>query len=214
MLDKRPVRSPGGKELFLPSKVLAECIAREWDIQGQTIIPSGMPMMSLAVTAIDRVTPQRDYVVRTIAAYGGSDLLCYRAEDPIELGGRQAKLWQPLLDWCAENHGATLMVTVRIMPISQSLDALDAIKQAVDEYDDFALAALYEIVSTLGSVVIGLAISGGHISVEEGVKAALLEEYFQIERWGEDKEASERRNYLCREVGNAAEFQKLARILN
>ena len=45
-------------------------------------------------------------MLRLIAAYGETDLLCYRAERPAELAQRQAAAWDPLLDWVAERHGA------------------------------------------------------------------------------------------------------------
>ena len=48
-----------------------------------------------------------------VAAYGGTDLLCYRAEAPEELVRRQAEAWDPLLDWAADRYGARLAVVVR-----------------------------------------------------------------------------------------------------
>ena len=57
------------------------------------IDPATMPLFSLAVTVIDRVTPQRADLVAEMIAYGGNDLLCYRADDD-ELAGRQASQWQ------------------------------------------------------------------------------------------------------------------------
>ena len=44
-----------------------------------------MPLTQLANTAIDRVMPQRALVVRQIADYAGTDLVCYRAGRPPEL---------------------------------------------------------------------------------------------------------------------------------
>ncbi len=74
----RNLRSPAGSLLRLPTMSLASAIADEWRAQGDDIDPATMPLFSLAVTVIDRVTPQRDMVMAELAAYGGNDLLCYR----------------------------------------------------------------------------------------------------------------------------------------
>ena len=49
----------------------------------------------------------RAFQVDGLAQYGGTDLLCYRAEDEA-LAAMQARDWQPLLDWAAATHGAPL----------------------------------------------------------------------------------------------------------
>src|SRR3546814_12004916 len=65
--------------------------------------PAEMHRTQLAATAIDRVAPNRDAVVGEVAAYGGADLLCYRAETPPSLAERQHAAWQPHLDWRSES---------------------------------------------------------------------------------------------------------------
>ena len=77
-LDGRKLRSPAGNLLRLPTMSLASAIADEWRAQGDDIDPATMRLFSLAVTVIDRVTPQRDMVMTELAAYGENDLLCYR----------------------------------------------------------------------------------------------------------------------------------------
>ncbi|MEC7676441.1 MAG: ATP12 family chaperone protein, partial [Pseudomonadota bacterium] len=69
MLDGRQLKSPAKRSLTLPSAALAEAVASEWRAQGEKILPKTMTMMTLAATAVDRVTPQRDHVVDGIAAY-------------------------------------------------------------------------------------------------------------------------------------------------
>ena len=213
-LDGRAVRSPGKRPLVLPNRALAEAVAAEWDAQGDRVNPLDMPMMSLAATAVDRVAPQRAHVIGSIAAYGGSDLLCYRALEPEALVRRQDEVWRPLLDWCAEAFGATLAVTAGIMPLRQSETAMDAIRTVVAGYDDLPMAALHDLVAGSGSVVIGLAIGEGRIAPEEGVTAAQLDEAFQIEKWGADEEAVIRLANMRHDMLCAAEFLRLCRAWN
>ena len=58
LLDGRGVRSPAGTAMRLPGHALASAVAAEWDAQTEEIDPASMPIFSLAVTVIDRVTPQ------------------------------------------------------------------------------------------------------------------------------------------------------------
>jgi chaperone required for assembly of F1-ATPase len=208
-LDGRPIRTPGGVRLAAPNSALAEAIAAEWAAQEGEIRPLTMPMMRLAATAIDRVAAERAAIVDQIAAYGGSDLLCYRAETPAPLVERQAALWQPLLDWAAETHGARLAVTHGITHVAQEQAALDALRAAADALDDFRLAAVSQLTAGCGSLVIALAVSAGHIGAEEATAASLLDEKWQAEQWGEDAEATERRRTLAREIADAMRFLDL-----
>ena len=102
-LDGRNLRSPAGSLLRLPTMSLASAIADEWRVQGDDINPATMPLFSLAITVIDRVTPQRDMVMAELAAYGGNDLLCYR-DAQTDLASHQHDQWQPWLDWLADEH--------------------------------------------------------------------------------------------------------------
>ena len=53
-----------------------------------------MSVSRAANAAIDKVAPQFDEVAALIAEYGGTDLLCYRAEEPDELAEAQARAWE------------------------------------------------------------------------------------------------------------------------
>ena len=103
-LDGRPVRTPERAPLAVASKALAEAIAAEWDAQGEDIDPASMPLTGLANAAIDRAAPDRAAFAAPLAAYAGSDLLCYRADGPAPLVARQAARWDPLLAWARETH--------------------------------------------------------------------------------------------------------------
>jgi chaperone required for assembly of F1-ATPase len=213
-LDGRTVRSPARRDLILPNRALAEAVAAEWDAQAESIDPRTMPFMSLVATAADRVEIQRDHVIETIAGYAGSDMLCYRAEEPADLVRRQNAIWDPLLDWTADALGARLRVTTGIMPVRQDEAALNAIQGVVAGYEPLAMTALHEITSIAGSVVIGLAVTEGHIDADAGVAAAQLDETFQIEQNGEEEEAVERLANLRADLLAAAEFLRLSRAWN
>ncbi len=210
-LDGRPLRTPGKNPLRLPTAHLAEAIGVEWSAQREEIRPLEMPMMRFAATTIDRVSSRRDEVIAEIAGYGGSDLLCYRADAPEELAARQEQAWQPLLDGCRARHGVALRVTAGVRHVPQDEAALATLREAVASHDDWGLMSLHAVTTASGSLVIALALIGGDIGPDRAWEAGHLDEAFQAERWGEDAEAAARRCALREEMASAARFFSLSR---
>ncbi|MXU66413.1 ATP12 family chaperone protein [Oceanomicrobium pacificus] len=190
-LDARPVRTPGKAELRVPSRALAEAIADEWAAVEEKIDPRALPFTRAANSAIDTVTPHFREVADELAAYGGSDLLCYRATDPNGLVVAQAKGWDPLLERAAEAFGARLTVTSGVVPVDQPADALAALRARLDRLDPFELTAVHALVSLSGSLVIGLLVAGGQLDAEEGWDLSRIDEAWQERAWGVDAEAAE-----------------------
>jgi len=60
-------------------------------------------------------------------------------------------------------------------------------------------------------LVIALALLEGRLDAAEAFAAAQLDESFQIEAWGEDKEQAERRAALAAEITAASRFVSLVR---
>lgn len=209
-LDGKPIKSPAKAEFVLPSRALAEAVAAEWEAQAEDVVPSAMPLMQLAATAIDKVAPNRELIIDTIAPYGGTDLLCYRAEAPATLAERQAAAWQPLLDWAMTAHDAPLTATSGIVHQAQPESSLAALRAAVAAQDDWRLTALHQATALTGSLVLGLALLAGRIDADEAFELAELDASFQIERWGEDAEAAVRRATLRAELQAAARLVELA----
>ncbi len=73
------------------------------------------------------------------------------------------------------------------------------------------VAALASATAATGSLVIALALAAGCVDAEEAFAAAMVDELFQAERWGEDAEAEARRQGLRREIQAAARFFDLVR---
>jgi chaperone required for assembly of F1-ATPase len=210
-LDGRSIKTPGKAPLIVPSKPLADVVADEWDAQGDVIDTDSMPMTQFASTAVDRVVPRRDAVIDDIAAFGRTDLLCYRAEHPTALVARQGAIWQPLLDWAALRYDAPLLVTGGIIPVDQPENSLAAVRAAVAESDDYALSGLYSLTVACGSIVLALAVREKEIEAEAAFAASQLDETWQAEQWGSDPEAESRRERLRTDIHAAAQFLALLR---
>ena len=190
-LDGRRVKTPAKAALILPTRSMAEAIAAEWQAQGEQIRPDTMPMTRSANAALDKVRLQHAEVAEMIAAYGDSDLLCYRAERPQSLVARQAEDWDPLLEWAADALNAHLKPVVGVIHVPQSSAALRTLGDRVIALDDFALTALHDLVSLSGSLIIGLAATEQFLPPTELWRRSRVDETWQEEAWGSDEEASE-----------------------
>ena len=189
-LDARPVKTPAKQPLVLPTLALAESIAAEWDRQQGLIKPDTMPLTRAANSAIDKVAPQFDAVVDEIANYGSTDLLCYRATDPQRLIDRQVAGWSPLLEWARDTLGASLIVTMGVMPVAQAPECLICLRGHVAAHSPFQLAALHDLVAISGSLVLGLAVTRKRLTGAQGFATSRIDEAWQTELWGEDEDAA------------------------
>jgi chaperone required for assembly of F1-ATPase len=206
LLDERPVRTPARQPLIAPTVPLAEAIAAEWRDQGDTIRPDAMPLTRLASTAIDRMPALREAAIDEVAAYVDTDLLCYRAAEPFELVRRQQHAWQPVLDWLSAAYGVRLGVTTSLLPLAQPDAARARLRTAIEGLGDWPLVGVHAATTALGSVALGLAVLERRIDAEAALAASLLDELFEIERWGSDPEAERRHDVLRRDVAAACRF--------
>jgi chaperone required for assembly of F1-ATPase len=206
LLDGRPVRTPARRTLAVPSATLAAAVADEWRTQGETIQPASMALTRLVSTAIDRMPDLRASAIDELLGYAETDLLCYRAAAPADLADRQQQRWQPWLDWLARSHGVALVVTREMLPVPQPAPALARLRACVEPLDDWRLVGLHAVTTALGSVVLGLALLEGEMDVERALAASLLDEEFEIERWGREREMERRHNVLRHDVEAAARF--------
>jgi chaperone required for assembly of F1-ATPase len=211
LLDARTLQTPARGPLLLPGHGLAAAIAAEWDTQMEKVVPATMPLMRLAATAIDHTALRRGQAIDEVVGYAETDLVCYRAERPPDLVARQSATWQPLVDWMTLRFDAPLLVTTGVVPKPQPAAAIAAIRAAVEPLDPFWLTALHSAAAICGSAAIGLALVERHLDAERAWQASQLDETFQIEQWGEDYEAADRRAALRRDIGATCHFMELLR---
>ena len=214
LLDGRGARTPGRNPLAAKSRALMLEAAAEWERQHETIDPAKMPLTRLLNSAIDGVAHTMAETRADILGYAGSDLLCYRAEEPDTLVARQAHAFDPVLRWAADSLGARLNVTTSVMHVAQPPEALAAIGAELDTYEDpVAVAALSVMTTLTGSALLALAVARGFLSAEAAWQAAHVDEDFQAERWGADAEAMARREARWREFEAAGLVVAVGRAL-
>lgn len=209
LLDGKPIKTPGRRKLVLPTEPLAGGIAAEWREQSTSIRPETMPLMQIAATVLDHLAAHRPEVENAVLRFAETDLVCYRADAPPELVREQRVAWEPLLDWLAETYGARLSVTAGILPVSQSPEAIAALRIFVRGLDDWKLGALQAAVSAAGSFTVGLALVEGRIDAAQAFAASELDEGWSIDHWGEDPETTRRRAVVRNDLAAARRFRDL-----
>lgn len=191
-LDGRALRTPGGKQLRLPTEALAQLLATEWREQGERIDLASMFNTRRAYGVSDRPQEVRRALIDQVVRYAGTDLVCYLADHPAELRARQETAWAPLRVWAEQAHGARLVPVSGILPVSQPVESLAALERHAAALDDFRLDGLVAAVALLGSAVLGLAVERRKLTAADAFELSRIDEAFQAERWGEDGEAAQR----------------------
>jgi chaperone required for assembly of F1-ATPase len=209
LLDGRPVRTPKRNALVAPTPRLAAALAAEWNGVGETIDPRQMPLTGLANAAIDIVAADPTSFGDGLARYGESDLLVYRADSPAELVARQARHWDPLLDWARRRYDVTLELATGVIHRAQPEATLARLREAVAARTPFELAGLSPIVTIGGSLIAGLALVEDAATPDTLWDAVMLDEHWQEEQWGEDALATKARAARRAEWDAAVRFLDL-----
>lgn len=136
-----------------------------------------------------------------ILKFAGTDMLCYRAAEPEGLvarpngtlgpdpylGRRRAR--RPLHPWLGVVHQ------------EQPAAAINAYAGALRSYaTPLGLACLHTITSLTGSALLAIAFAEKRIKAEEAWGLAHLDEDWQIEHWGTDEEAFQRREHRWQDM--------------
>lgn len=206
LLDGHLLRTPAKAPLALPSHALAELVAGEWRAQAGEIRPETMPATRSANVAVDKLRARKGEVAALVAAYGETDLLCYRASTPPALRARQNAAWDPLLTWAAGRYGLEWRVVEGVMPATQPATTLAALRAEVARFSAFELAALHDLVAMTGSLVIGLAAADEVGEIDALWRASCIDEHWQEEQWGSDAEAAQAAMLKRRAFHDAARF--------
>ena len=191
-LDGKPIKTPAGSSLTVPTDKLARMLADEWDAQATHIDMTRMGAVRLASTAIDFVPQAHAAVAEEVARYAGSDALCYFADGPETLVERQAVRWGAMLDWAARDLDLAFVRVTGIGHQAQAPETLRRVAELAGRENDFVLAGLGHATPLFGSAILAFALQRGELDGDAALDLSRLDEAFQQERWGIDEEAAER----------------------
>jgi chaperone required for assembly of F1-ATPase len=195
-LDGRPVRTPKGGHLVLPTHALADLVAAEWSGQGEVLEIAQMHATRLANTAIEQIPLARAATAEVVASYAASDLLCYFAESPAALVERQRTHWEPVLRRVEAEAKVSFVRCSGVVHREQPEATLQEIRRIALSLDNFRLAGLAFGAALFGSAILSLALQRGWLSGQGAIELSRLDEIWQEEAWGVDEEAAERAERL------------------
>lgn len=205
-LDGKPIRSPSGRQVVVPTRAIADAVAAEWGAQGETIDPLTMPLTRFANSVVEGVIDRVDLVADDVAKYLGTDLLFYRAGHPQALMVRESERWDPVLAWARDELGAHFILAEGIVHAAQPEASITAAR-AIFPADPWAVAALHVVTTLTGSALLALALAHGVLDQAQVWAAAHVDEDWNIDKWGIDEEVAARR------AARLVDFRAAAQIL-
>lgn len=157
----------------------------EFENQGNFILPHTMPLMSAAVYVIDVLPMQRRRHTENLLGIFNFDSMCTR-EDPEENPGFTRlieKHWDPLLKWFEREFNIKMPVNYTLghdvaMPSSEASEVMRAI---LDSMDDYTFLAHEHVTHLSKSNIISLALIRNRLTVDQCVRASMLEEHYNLE---------------------------------
>lgn len=211
LLDGRKVKSPAKKTVCVPTQSLAEALVAEWDAQATEINPAVMPLTRLLNSIVDGVEEAREAMIEEIVAYLNNDFICYPASHPERLVLRQKEHWHPVLDRAEEALGGRFVQASGILAIEQSPVMGERLRALWGDLDVYQLGALHSMMTLTGSALLAFALWDGFLEHDAVWNAAMVDEDWNIELWGEDEEASKRRAFRRAEFDAAVQVIKALR---
>lgn len=211
LLNGRGIKTAGGRAQVVPTSALAEALAAEWTAQGETIDAALFRYRDLVDFAIDAVAPTPEQAIADLLPYAETDTLCYRADPEEALYKRQLAVWEPLLAGAEARLGVTFARVSGVVHRPQPERTLATVRRELETQDPFTLAALRMLASLAASLVIALEAIRPDAEADALWCAANLEEDWQVELWGEDAEAADRRARRFEAFRLAMSMARLAR---
>ncbi|CAJ1080701.1 ATP synthase mitochondrial F1 complex assembly factor 2 [Xyrichtys novacula] len=184
-LDRRKLKTPGGKLFTAPNEALAIAVATEWDAQRDTLKFYTMHLTTLCNTALDNPTERnKDQMINASLKFLETDTVCYRVEEPPALVELQKNEWDPVLHWIENRYNVNIGSSSSILGPDIPEATKDTFRQHLNSYNFWSLTGLEYVITQLKSVVLTMGIIDRHLSVEQAVLLSRLEEEYQIRRWG------------------------------
>ena len=165
-----------------------------------------MPLTRLANTIIDGVADNPSAIAADVERYLACDLVFYRASGPAGLVARQTR---PGIR-CSPGRAmrsARASCWRRASSSWRSPNTRSPPRAQAIPRDPWRLGALHSITTLTGSALIALALAGGALSVDAAWAAAHVDEDWNMDFWGRDQLALERR------AARFAEMQAAAMVL-
>eukprot|EP00929_Paragymnodinium_shiwhaense_P003450 TRINITY_DN103989_c0_g1_i1.p1 TRINITY_DN103989_c0_g1~~TRINITY_DN103989_c0_g1_i1.p1 ORF type:complete len:320 (-),score=72.31 TRINITY_DN103989_c0_g1_i1:161-1120(-) len=185
LLDGKAVKTPKHSPLHLPTKAVAEAVAAEWDAQVEKVKPTEMPLTTMGCTAVDIVKlGGLDACVGRLLPFLQTDTICFE-DDHEKLVDLQRKEWGPVRQWFEDRFNVQLGIATGLGVPNHPEGTVEPVQQHLETLSVWDMCALEIATDTCKSLIVALALmERADVAPEDAFRWALLEEHFQIERWG------------------------------
>ena len=206
LLNDKKLKTPLKKELTLSNHLMAKEVLKEWDQSSDIIKTDDLVFYGLLSTAIDRVREEKNSYINDIINFIDTDLICYRADNPIDLISFQNKQWDPIISLIEKYINNNVSVFKGVMPSQQNSKVHDKVKNFVVELSDIQISVLHRITNLIGSVFLALCILKKDLSNKQAFELSFLDELWQAENWGYEEDASAKRKKIRTELNRLILF--------
>lgn len=156
--------------------------------------------------ATAEIGKSRKEVIDRLVVFSQTDLLLFWGHEK-DLIERQEKIWGPILQW-ANNEINVEFVKTQGLDVPENKASGEKLKDYLNSFSDKELAAFYVAALNMKSVLLAIALVKKRLSADEAFNAAFLDELWQAESWGVEKEAEKRRAELKKELHEIEDFLK------
>ncbi len=206
LLDENVLTTPMKKELTILNSKIAEEIHKEWNQDTNVLDTDVMIFYGIISTSIDKIINNRMSYINDILNFIDTDLVCYRAEEPIDLVKLQSKNWDPILLKVEKYINNKIDVFRGIMPSKQKKEIKFKITKFLNKFSDLEIIVLHRITNITGSVFLSLCILNNDVIKEKAFELSYLDELWQAENWGYEEEASNNRDKINFELNRTMYF--------
>ena len=206
LLDNRKLKTPLKNELILSNHLIAKEVLKEWDQSSDIINTDDLVFYGLLSTAIDRVREEKNSYINDIINFIDTDLICYRADSPIDLVSSQNKHWDPIILLIEKYIDTKITVFKGVMPSQQSSKVHHRFKNLIVELSDVQISVLHRITNLVGSVFLSLCILKKDLTNKQAFELSFLDELWQAENWGYEEDASAKRKKVRTELNRLILF--------
>ena len=156
--------------------------------------------------AAAEIGKSRKEVIDRLVVFSQTDMLLFWGHEK-DLIERQEKVWGPILQW-ANNEINVEFVKTQGLDVPENKASGEKLKDYLNSFSDKELAAFYVAALNMKSVLLAIALVKKRLSADEAFNAAFLDELWQAESWGVEKEAEKRRVELKKELHEIEDFLK------
>ena len=151
------------------------------------------------------IAKNRNEVIDRLVQFALTDMLLFWGQNK-ELVNRQEKIWGPILQWAKYEVNTKYIKTQGLEVPTQEEGSDERLKMFLENLSNKELAAFYVAALNMKSVLLAAALVKKHINAQQAFDAAYLEELWQAETWGIEKEAEQRRQEIRKELQEIEDF--------